>query len=73
MENELIRFCQDNKLNLRQAGSCISNWLASCPSGGNHAIMISTTSNEWGCGYCKKKGRLPELKQWVESKRRKGV
>jgi hypothetical protein len=31
--------------------------------------MISTISNEWGCGYCRKKGVLEDLKQFVvESK-----
>jgi len=27
------------------------SWTASCPSGGNHFIMVTTLKDEWGCGY----------------------
>jgi hypothetical protein len=37
-------------------------------SGGQHHLMISTEFNEWGCGYCKKKGDINSLREWYESK-----
>ena len=66
-DNELIKCCKSIGLNPYPEGGIITNWQASCPSGGNHQIMISTKSNEWGCGYCRKKGDLNSLKRWCEA------
>jgi|WetSurSiteA1Bulk_404760.scaffolds.fasta_scaffold21808_3 hypothetical protein len=68
LNNELIKYCKSIGLNPEPEGSSTSNWQANCPSGGNHYIMISTKSNEWGCGYCKRKGDLNSLKEWYQSK-----
>lgn len=63
-DNDLIKYCKSIGLNPEPEGSSFTNWKANCPSGGQHHIMISTKSNEWGCGYCKKKGDLNSLKEW---------
>lgn len=68
-ENELIKYCKSKALHPRPVGgSNPGNWEAECPSGRNHHIMISAKFNEWGCGYCSKKGDIILLKEWYESK-----
>jgi hypothetical protein len=66
-ENEIIKYCKSVGLNPQPEGSSPTNWLANCPSGGNHYIMISTKSVQWGCGYCARKGDFNSLKEWYES------
>lgn len=66
-DNTLIQYCESKGLNPEPEGEP-NSWLANCPSGGKHHIMISTSSDQWGCGYCRKKGGLEELKEWVEYK-----
>ena len=66
-DNELIKYCKSIQLNPEPEGNSTTNWQANCPSGGHHHIMISTKSNEWGCGYCGRKGDLYSLKEWHES------
>jgi hypothetical protein len=67
-ENELINYCKSVGLYPEPVDGNVNNWKANCPSGGKHYIMISTISNEWGCGYCRKKGDINSLKKWYESK-----
>jgi hypothetical protein len=67
-ENELIIYCKSIGLNPEPDGSRPTNWEANCLSGGQHRLMISTESNEWGCGYCKRKGDINSLRKWYESK-----
>jgi hypothetical protein len=67
-ENELINYCKLKNLMPEPTGDGVNNWQASCPSRRGHQIMISTTSNEWGCGYCGKKGKLIDLINWIENK-----
>jgi len=62
--NDLINFCRTINLNPIPDGIHASNWIANCLSKGNHQMLLSTLTNEWGCGYCRKKGGLPELKEW---------
>lgn len=68
----LIIYCTEHKLYPEPEGHSPYNWKANCPSGRQHHIMISTSSPEehsWGCGYCKKKGGLEELKQMMQTKK----
>jgi hypothetical protein len=51
----------------RPAGHNATAWVANCPSGRGHTIMISATSNEFGCGYCRKKGGPNELRTFCRS------
>ena len=41
-------------------------WVANCPSGAKHPIMINAYFDEFGCGWCKKKGGKQELKDWIQ-------
>ena len=65
----IIDICVNSGLDPEPAGHNDNAWLARCPTKGNHHIMISTTTDEWGCGYCKRKGGISELLEWLaESK-----
>ena len=71
-DHPVIRYCFEKKLHPESEDHSPDSWKANCPSGRQHHIMISTSSpsnHNWGCGYCKKKGGLEELKQWVETKK----
>ena len=39
-------------------------WLANCPGRG-HRLHIDTSSDLFGCGYCKRKGGLAKLEEFV--------
>ena len=71
-DHPIILYCAENNLYPEPEGHSPDSWKANCPSDRQHHIMISTSSrsdHSWGCGYCKRKGGLEELKQWVETKR----
>jgi len=59
------------RLGPRPAGQNPQAWWANCPCGGQHSIMISTSSNEFGCGYCRRKGGPDELRRFCEDRGRK--
>ena len=61
--NDLINFCRSINLNPIPDGTQSTNWIANCLKG-NHQLLLSTVTNEWGCPYCQKKGGLSELKEW---------
>ena len=46
-------------------------YLSRCVNSGNHHLFISISpeKEEWGCGYCKRKGGIEELKQWISEKK----
>ena len=70
-DHPIILYCTEKNLFPEPEDNSPDSWKANCPSGRQHHIMISTSSpsnHNWGCGYCKKKGGLEELKQWVEKK-----
>ena len=68
LNTEIIQYCEREQMNPRLAGLDPHQWFANCP-GGRHPLMIAADSGTWGCGYCKKKGELPELEQWVIEKK----
>lgn len=68
--NELLSYFQEKKLFPRSHDKNLKHWTASCPSGRGHPVMISSQSNEWGCGYCRRKGGLAELKAWLAERGR---
>jgi hypothetical protein len=35
----------------------------------NHFIQVVTTNNQWGCGYCKRKGGKEELEKWLQERK----
>jgi glutaredoxin len=65
-QTPLIDYLREQCLNPRPSGNNPNSWIANCPCGGNHFIMIVTETDTWGCGYCKRKGELGELKIWLQ-------
>jgi hypothetical protein len=72
-EAPIIKMAKELGLSPRPAGHNHSDWMASCPQSRNHWIMISPSHNEFGCGYCGRKGGPEELRAFYNHVRRKGV
>jgi hypothetical protein len=66
LKTPLIRYLEGIHLNPRPTGETKYAWIASCPNAkGKHHIMVSTKYDEWGCGYCGKKGKKEDLDNWL--------
>lgn len=65
-EAPIIKMAKELGLDPRPAGHNDSAWMANCPQGGNHWIMISPEHNEFGCGYCRRKGGPQELRAFSD-------
>jgi hypothetical protein len=68
-ESPIIKMARELGLDPCPAGHNDKAWMASCPQSRNHWIMISPARNEFGCGYCRRKGGLAELQAFYESAR----
>jgi len=66
----IIEVANELGLNPRPAGHNGSAWVANCPRG-PHTLMLSSSLNEFGCGYCRRKGGPAELEAFVKSLWRK--
>lgn len=44
------------------------DWVANCP-GTKHSLLLGTSSETFGCGYCKVKGGPDELRAFVARRR----
>jgi hypothetical protein len=62
----LTEVCEKYKLRPEPCNKTGTSWQAQCPSGRAHWIAISTENDTWGCSYCRKKGGIPELVEWME-------
>jgi hypothetical protein len=71
-EAAIIKMARQLSLNPRPAGHNNTAWIADCPRG-SHWIMISTSLNEFGCGYCRRKGGPQELRAFYDAVRSGGV
>jgi hypothetical protein len=72
-EAPIIEQARKLGLNPRPAGHNDSAWMADCPRR-SHFIMLSPSLNEFGCGYCRRKGGPVELEvfaDYVKSQRQK--
>ena len=58
----IVLLARELQLNPRPEGHNATAWVANCPSGRGHTIMVSGSSNQFGCGYCRKKGGPEELR-----------
>jgi hypothetical protein len=67
-EAPIIGLAKELGLEPRPAGQNESDWMANCPRG-SHWIMISPSHNEFGCGYCRRKGGPEELQAFCNSVR----
>jgi hypothetical protein len=61
----IITLASELGLNPRPAGHDSSAWMADCPRR-SHWIMLSPSLNEFGCGYCRRKGGPAELKAFTD-------
>ena len=65
----LITFLEEQQLHPMPTGCNENSWTAKCPSGGNHFLQVVTTNDQWGCGYCKRKGGKEELEKWLQERK----
>jgi hypothetical protein len=65
-EAPIIEMARALNLNPKPAGHNNTAWIADCPRR-SHWIMISPSLNEFGCGYCRRKGGPKELKEFYHS------
>jgi hypothetical protein len=65
-EAPIIKMARELNLNPKPAGHNNTAWIADCPRR-SHWIMISPSLNEFGCGYCRRKGGPKELKEFCDS------
>ena len=63
---QIVEVASELGLNPRPAGHNDSAWIADCPRR-SHTLMLSPSLNEFGCGYCRRKGDAAELAALVES------
>jgi hypothetical protein len=62
--SEIVETARELHLNPRPTGTGPHHWLACCPET-SHSLYIQSQSNEFGCGYCKRKGGPDELRAFV--------
>ena len=62
---EIVEVAGELGLNPRPAGHDDSAWIADCPRR-THTLMLSPSLNEFGCGYCRRKGDAAELRAFVK-------
>ena len=64
-ETEIIQVARELGLRPEPAGSGPVQWYATCPKRRGHRLMITTSCDEFGCGYCCVKGGVDELRAFV--------
>ncbi len=69
-ESQLVVVARELGLNPEPSGEGPHHWRAHCP-GTNHSLMISSSSDQFGCGYCKVKGGAEKLREFVAARRAK--
>jgi len=69
-ESPIVQVARDLQLNPEPEGTAPQRWWARCPGTG-HRLMISSSSDSFGCGYCARKGGVEELRAFVEERRSK--
>jgi hypothetical protein len=65
-KGSIIEVARELGLDPRPAGHNDSAWIADCPRR-THTLMLSPSLNEFGCGYCRRKGDAAELRAFVDS------
>ena len=64
-ETEIIQVARELGLHPEPAGFGPVQWYATCPKRRGHRLMITTSCDEFGCGYCSVKGGVDELRALV--------
>lgn len=70
-KSKLLDFMEVNGLSPKVHDAKKGLYLSRCVNSGNHHLFISISpeKEEWGCGYCKRKGGIEELEQWISEKK----
>ena len=71
-ESELVSLCREYGLSPEPTGADTTSFWANCITGRPHRMQVSTLSEEWGCGYCRIKGGINELKEAYKKYRGSG-
>ena len=72
LKTAFIDYLEKTNFNPKPTGNTKYSWTIGCPNAeGKHFLMISTLNDEWGCGYCKRKGDLEDFKNWLREIDRK--
>jgi hypothetical protein len=64
----IIELANELSLNPRPTDHNDSAWVADCPRR-SHTLMLSPSLNEFGCGYCRRKGGPAELRAFADDVR----
>lgn len=65
--NHFTEYLKSQSLDPKPTGDNKYLWQANCPfSKGKHFMIISTETNTFGCGWCKRKGDEKELKKYLK-------
>ena len=74
LRTPFIDFLETMNYNPKPTGNTEYSWEIGCPnSEGKHFLMVSTLNDEWGCGYCNRKGDLEGFKNWLRELDRKNL
>ncbi|RLE19767.1 MAG: hypothetical protein DRJ65_19685 [Acidobacteria bacterium] len=65
---EIVDVAEELGLHPRPTGGGADQWMADCPGTKHHLYVVSST-NSFGCGYCRRKGGANELRAFVEDRR----
>jgi hypothetical protein len=67
-EAEIVVAARELRLSPEATGTGPHHWRASCPET-NHGLYIQSDTNQFGCGYCRRKGGPEELRAFVVERR----
>jgi hypothetical protein len=67
-ETEIIKVARMLGLSPQPTGTGVSYWQARCPET-NHQLYINAEKNSFGCGWCKRKGSIEELRAFVKERK----
>ena len=65
-ETEIIHVARELGLHPQPAGTGPVQWYARCPGARWHQIMITTSDDQFGCGYCRVRGGVEELREFAD-------
>jgi len=67
-ETDIIKVARKLGLSPKPTGEGPSHWYARCPET-NHILFIDAAENSFGCGWCKRKGTVQELRAFVKERK----
>jgi len=70
-ESAIVQVARELRLSPQPTGTGPHHWQARCP-GASHFLLISSYSDEFGCGYCRRRGGVEELRLFVNERRNTG-